>query len=184
MSRWVTSPKSEVLCELLRRRRERAGVNQDIVANALGVSQSYVCDYEAARKRLDFFQLERIAVTIGTTRCAVLRDLAERARLVDPARGPATSHHVSKAERDAWASIASLSPSEADAAAQLGSLLTSIRKGSNLRQVDIGAALRRPQSWVSLYEHGKVRLDVIQLEDVAVELGTTLLELDQLLSAP
>ncbi|MPY83770.1 MAG: helix-turn-helix domain-containing protein [Actinophytocola sp.] len=59
---WLESPNSNHLCHLLEQRRKFVGLGQEAVARALGVAQSYVCDYEAARKRLDFFQLQWIAV--------------------------------------------------------------------------------------------------------------------------
>lgn len=177
MGAWLESPNSTYLCHLLEQRRKSVGLGQEAVARALGVAQSYVCDYEAARKRLDFFQLEWIAGKIGTTRGSVLWDYEQHVR----SEGVALPRPLSEAERDALLSV--VPPSE-DAAVQLGLLLEALRERLNpkRRQVDIGRALGRPQSWVSKYEHGAVRLDVIQLEEVATEVKVTLSDLDAMLT--
>lgn len=81
--------------------------------------------------------------------------------------------------------LLSVVPPCEDAAVQLGLLLEALRERLNPkpRQVDIGRALGRPQSWVSKYEHGTVRLDVIQLEEVVTEVNVTLSDLDVMLTA-
>jgi len=50
-------------------------------------------------------------------------------------------------------------------------LLVSARHSSGLSQADVAAALGRPQSFVSKYERGERRLDVIEFLDVAQALG-------------
>lgn len=179
MGAWLDSPNSDYLCQLLQQHRESAGLGQEAVARALGVAQSYVCDYEAARKRLDFFQLHWIAVTIGTTRRSVLWDYEQHVR----SAGVALPRPLSRAERDALVAVVPPSHGEADAV-QLGLLLEALRERFNpkRRQVDIGRVLGRPQSWVSKYEHGAVRLDVIQLEEVAAAVKVTLSDLDAMLT--
>ena len=46
-------------------------------------------------------------------------------------------------------------------------LLISARKTAGLTQVDVAKRLSRPQSYVSKYENGERRLDVVELLDVA-----------------
>ena len=55
---------------------------------------------------------------------------------------------------------------------QLRGLLVDARKRAGLRQVDLAAALGRPQSFVSKYESGERRLDVVEFIDVAEAIGT------------
>lgn len=57
---------------------------------------------------------------------------------------------------------------------RLCALLVQLRKDAGLTQVQVGAALRVPQSFVSKYEAGQRRLDVIELDHIARVLGTTL----------
>ncbi len=46
-------------------------------------------------------------------------------------------------------------------------LLVDARTKNNLSQVELGQKLCRPQSFVSKYERGERRLDVIEFEEVA-----------------
>lgn len=46
-------------------------------------------------------------------------------------------------------------------------LLIEARKSSGLTQMDLAAKLRRPQSYVSKFERGERRLDVIEFLEVA-----------------
>ena len=47
------------------------------------------------------------------------------------------------------------------------SSLVEVRKSRNLTQVELAARLQRPQSFVSKYERGERRLDVIEFLEVA-----------------
>lgn len=57
---------------------------------------------------------------------------------------------------------------------QLCTLLRDLRKEAGLTQVEVADTLSVPQSFVSKYESGERRLDVIELRHVAAALDTTL----------
>jgi transcriptional regulator with XRE-family HTH domain len=57
---------------------------------------------------------------------------------------------------------------------QLCTLLRELRREAGLTQVDVAKRLDVPQSFVSKYESGERRLDVIELRHVAAAIGTTL----------
>lgn len=57
---------------------------------------------------------------------------------------------------------------------QLCALLRDLRREAGLTQVDVADKLSVPQSFVSKYESGERRLDVIELRHVARALDTTL----------
>ncbi len=46
-------------------------------------------------------------------------------------------------------------------------MLVEARKSAGLKQVDLATLLRRPQSYVSKYERGERRLDVIEFLEIA-----------------
>lgn len=50
-------------------------------------------------------------------------------------------------------------------------LIISARKHANLSQVDLAHKLQRPQSFVSKYERGERRLDLIEFLEVASAIG-------------
>lgn len=56
-------------------------------------------------------------------------------------------------------------------------LLRTLREQAGLRQVDVAIALGVPQSFVSKYETGERRLDLIELKHLCEVLGLTLVEL-------
>lgn len=58
----------------------------------------------------------------------------------------------------------------------LTSLLRSLRQESGLRQVELAERIGRPQSFVSKYEIGERRLDLIELRAICGALGTSLSE--------
>ncbi len=60
-------------------------------------------------------------------------------------------------------------------------LLVSERERNGLTQVDIATRLGRPQSYVSKYERGERRLDIIEFIDVANVLGVDPHELFRML---
>ncbi len=60
---------------------------------------------------------------------------------------------------------------------RLVALLRQLREEAGLRQVEVAERLGRPQSFVSKYETGERRLDLVELGYVCRALGTTLGEL-------
>ena len=58
--------------------------------------------------------------------------------------------------------------------AVLRDLLRELRTEKSLTQVQLSETLEMPQSFVSKYETGERRLDVIELREVCQSLGTTL----------
>ena len=50
-------------------------------------------------------------------------------------------------------------------------LLVAARKGAGLTQAELSSRLNRPQSFVSKYERGERRLDVVEFAGVARALG-------------
>lgn len=57
---------------------------------------------------------------------------------------------------------------------KLQALLRQIRVEAGLRQEDVADKLRRPQSFVSKYESGERRLDILELLEVCRVLGITM----------
>jgi transcriptional regulator with XRE-family HTH domain len=57
---------------------------------------------------------------------------------------------------------------------QLHGLLRQLRLEAGLRQADVAQRIRQPQSFVSKYESGERRLDLIELRAVCEALGVTL----------
>ena len=51
------------------------------------------------------------------------------------------------------------------------SLLREERKAARLTQADVAAGLRKPQSFVSKYEQGERRLDVVEFLHIARVIG-------------
>src|SRR5438067_4471702 len=58
-------------------------------------------------------------------------------------------------------------------------VLRQLRLGAGLRQEDLAARLNEPQSFVSKYESGERRLDLIEVRRICQAVGVTLLELVQ-----
>jgi ribosome-binding protein aMBF1 (putative translation factor) len=59
---------------------------------------------------------------------------------------------------------------------QLQALLRQVRTEAGLTQTDVAARLGQPQSFVSKYESGERRLDVLELREVCRALGVSLPE--------
>jgi transcriptional regulator with XRE-family HTH domain len=57
---------------------------------------------------------------------------------------------------------------------QLISLLRDIREDCNMTQEQLAAKLKKPQSFVSKYESGERRLDLIEISAICSSLGLSL----------
>ncbi len=57
---------------------------------------------------------------------------------------------------------------------RLLSLLRQMRVEAGLRQVDLARKLGQPQSFVSKYESGERRIDVLELRQICMSLGVSL----------
>lgn len=57
---------------------------------------------------------------------------------------------------------------------RLIALLRGHREAAGLRQVDLAEQLDRPQSFVSKYEAGERRLDLVELRSICIVLGVSL----------
>lgn len=55
-------------------------------------------------------------------------------------------------------------------------LLKQVRLDAGLRQEDIAKRLRKPQSFVSKYESGERRLDILELGEISEAMGLSLAE--------
>jgi len=56
------------------------------------------------------------------------------------------------------------------------SLLRELRMEAGLRQIDMARALGKPQAFVSYYESGARRLDLLELRQICDVLGVSLLD--------
>ena len=62
-------------------------------------------------------------------------------------------------------------------------LLRQIRLEGGLRQVDVAKHMRKPQSFVSNYESGERRLDLLELHQLCEVVGITLVDFVQRLES-
>jgi transcriptional regulator with XRE-family HTH domain len=60
---------------------------------------------------------------------------------------------------------------------KLQKLLQSTRENAGLTQIALAKNLKRPQSFVSKYESGERRLDLIELQEICKALGISLTDL-------
>jgi len=58
----------------------------------------------------------------------------------------------------------------------LPSILTMLRNDLGLRQVDLAEKLGRPQSFVSKYESGERRLDLLEINEICIALHVSMSE--------
>lgn len=61
-----------------------------------------------------------------------------------------------------------------DRSAILSTLLRDLRAGAQLTQTEVAHALQKPQSYVSKYESGERRLDLVELAELCKVLGVSL----------
>lgn len=57
---------------------------------------------------------------------------------------------------------------------KLQRLFRQVRQGAGLRQIDLAKLLQKPQSFVSKYEAGERRLDLLELRQVCQAVGVSL----------
>jgi len=62
---------------------------------------------------------------------------------------------------------------------ELCRLLKQVRHGAGFSQTDLAERLGKPQSFVSRYETGQQRLDILQLRQVCLAVGISLTEFSQ-----
>ena len=74
MQKSLTSPDYARLVALLVAARQKAGVRQRALADALGVPQSFVAKYESRERRLDMLEFLTIAQALGANPIRLLRD--------------------------------------------------------------------------------------------------------------
>lgn len=55
-------------------------------------------------------------------------------------------------------------------------LLRKLREDKDMRQVEMAQMLRQPQSFVSKYESGERRLDIIEIREICEVIGISLSE--------
>jgi transcriptional regulator with XRE-family HTH domain len=60
---------------------------------------------------------------------------------------------------------------------KLQEVLRQARLDAELSQVELAKKLRRPQSFVSKYERGERRLDLVELREICQALGISLIKL-------
>lgn len=58
-------------------------------------------------------------------------------------------------------------------------LLRTLREEAGLRQTDLAERLAKPQSYISKYETGERRLDILELRAVCIAVGLSLTEFAQ-----
>ncbi len=75
MDRSIETEAHQRLCEGLKRLRARTGVTQRVLAERLGVRQTFVSAYERGDRRLDVVELRAIAVALGGPALAVVAQL-------------------------------------------------------------------------------------------------------------
>ena len=60
-------------------------------------------------------------------------------------------------------------------------LLKDLRIKAGMTQSDLAGKLKLPQSFVSKYENGERRLDILELREICLALGTEMREFSELL---
>ncbi len=78
MARTTYLPETELLKELLREFRERAGYRQVDVARQIDRPQSFVSEYEAGQRRLDLVELREVCLACGTTLRKLVNEFERR----------------------------------------------------------------------------------------------------------
>lgn len=86
MPRTLSHPHHELLLGMLREARTRQGVNQDVLAEALGFRQTDVSKVERGVRRLDVLELRAWVHALGLDFLEFARELDERISAQDAVR--------------------------------------------------------------------------------------------------
>jgi transcriptional regulator with XRE-family HTH domain len=78
MPKSIHTERDKQLRELLKARRNAAGLTQTVVAKRLGKPPSYVAKYEGGDRRLDVLEFLDIAAAIGFDPHGVIRALKRK----------------------------------------------------------------------------------------------------------
>jgi transcriptional regulator with XRE-family HTH domain len=78
MAKSIHTERDKQLRELLKARRNAAGLTQTVVAKRLGKPPSYVAKYEGGDRRLDVLEFLDIAAAIGFDPHSVIRALKRK----------------------------------------------------------------------------------------------------------
>jgi transcriptional regulator with XRE-family HTH domain len=78
MAKSIHTERDKQLRELLKARRNAAGLTQTVVAKRLGKPPSYVAKYEGGDRRLDVLEFLDIAAAIGFDPHGVIRALKRK----------------------------------------------------------------------------------------------------------
>lgn len=76
MTRSVHTKRYQLFIKLLREAREKAGLTQQQVADALEQPQSYVAKYEKGERRLDVVEFLEVCEAIEISSNSILRKLS------------------------------------------------------------------------------------------------------------
>ena len=79
MDKAIHGSEQRILCELLRRYREEAGLRQVDIAARLAEPQSFVSKYESGERRLDLIELRQVCRALGVSLSAFVQDFATAA---------------------------------------------------------------------------------------------------------
>jgi transcriptional regulator with XRE-family HTH domain len=78
MRKTIHSPEQNVLVNILKAARDRAGLKQEEVAERLGKPQAFVSRYEAGQRRLDLPELEQVCGALGISLPTLVKEYVER----------------------------------------------------------------------------------------------------------
>lgn len=78
MEKSAFTPEYRTLCTLLRELREANGLTQEIVAERLDETQSYVSKCERGERRIDLVQLREFCRAIGVSLPEFVREFEKR----------------------------------------------------------------------------------------------------------
>lgn len=67
MTKFYFSTKSKIFFTLLKKVRQKAGLNQEELAKKIKKPQSFISKYESGERRLDFLELREICIACGIT---------------------------------------------------------------------------------------------------------------------